>query len=87
MSKLHVIFGPSGAGKTTYALTFARREGAVPLILDTWLANLFAPDMPDPLEYEWMIERVQRVEQQIWSTAAACRRHAGHPRHRPDDPR
>ena len=31
---LHVIFGPSGAGKTTYALTFARREKAVPFILD-----------------------------------------------------
>ena len=72
MSKLHVIYGPSGAGKTTYALAFARREKAVPFILDEWLANLFAPDMPDPIEYEWMIERVQRVEQQIWSAAAGC---------------
>ena len=26
---MHVIFGPSGAGKTTYAHAFARREGAV----------------------------------------------------------
>src|SRR6186713_1423047 len=69
---LHVIFGPSGAGKTTYALGFARREKAVPFILDEWLANLFAPDMPDPIEYDWMIERVQRVEQQIWSAAAGC---------------
>jgi len=69
---LHVIFGPAGAGKTTYALAFARREKAVPFILDEWLANLFAPDMPDPIEYEWMIERVQRVEQQIWSAAAGC---------------
>jgi predicted kinase len=69
---LHVIFGPSGAGKTTYAMAFARREKVVPFVLDQWLANLFAPDMPDPIEYEWMIERVQRVEQQIWSTAAGC---------------
>jgi predicted kinase len=68
---LHVLFGPSGAGKTTYARTFARREGAVALILDEWMARLFAPDMPDPIEYEWMIERVQRCEAQIWSTAAA----------------
>lgn len=68
---LHAIFGPSGAGKTTYAHAFARREGAVAFILDEWMARLFAPDMPQPLEYEWMIERVQRCEAQIWSTAAA----------------
>ncbi len=67
---LHVIFGPSGAGKTTYAHAFARREGAVAFILDDWMARLFAPDMPQPLEYEWMIERVGRCEAQIWSTAA-----------------
>jgi predicted kinase len=67
---LHVIFGPSGAGKTTYAHAFARREKAVAFILDDWMARLFAPDMPEPLEYEWMIERVQRCEAQIWSTAA-----------------
>ncbi len=27
--------------------------------------------MPEPIEYEWMIQRVQRCEAQIWSTAAA----------------
>ncbi len=69
---LHVIFGPSGAGKTTYAHTFARREKAVAFVLDEWLARLFAPDMADPIEYEWMIERVQRCETQIWSMAAGC---------------
>ena len=67
---LHVIFGPSGAGKTTYAHTFARREKAVAFILDDWMARLFGPDMPEPIEYEWMIERVQRCEAQIWSAAA-----------------
>jgi predicted kinase len=67
---LHVIFGPSGAGKTTYAHAFARREKAVAFILDDWMGSLFGPDMPTPLEYEWMIERVQRCETQIWSTVA-----------------
>jgi len=67
---LHVIFGPSGAGKTTYAHTFARREKAVAFVLDEWMAQLFAPDMPEPIEYDWMVERVQRCEAQIWSTAA-----------------
>lgn len=67
---LHVIFGPTGAGKTAYAHTFARREKAVAFVLDEWMAKLFAPDMPDPVEYDWMIDRVQRCEAQIWSTAA-----------------
>src|SRR5215216_6518048 len=70
MATLHVIFGPSGAGKTTYAHAFARREKAVAFILDDWMARLFGPDMPEPLEYEWMLERVQRCEAQIWSAAA-----------------
>ena len=68
---LHVIVGPCGAGKTTYAHTFARREGAVAFILDDWMARMFGPDMPEPLEYAWMLERVGRCEAQIWSTAAA----------------
>jgi predicted kinase len=70
-AKLNVIFGPCGAGKTTYARAFARREGAVAFILDDWMARLFGPDMPEPLEFEWMLERVGRCEAQIWSVAAA----------------
>ena len=68
---LNAIFGPCGAGKTTYAHAFARREKAVAFILDDWMARLFGPDMPEPLEYEWMVERVGRCEAQIWSVAAA----------------
>jgi predicted kinase len=67
---LHVIFGPSGAGKTTYAHAFARREGAVAFVLDEWMARLFAPDMPQQVEYAWLVDRVGRCEAQIWSTAA-----------------
>jgi predicted kinase len=68
---LHVIYGPSGAGKTTYGREFARRERAVHFALDDWMARLFGPDMPEPLEYDWMVERVGRCESQIWATAAA----------------
>jgi predicted kinase len=67
---LNVIVGPCGAGKTTYAHTFARREKAVAFILDDWMARMFGPDMPEPLQYEWMLERVARCEAQIWATAA-----------------
>jgi predicted kinase len=67
----NVIFGPCGAGKTTYANTFARREPAVAFILDDWMARMFGPDMPQPLEYDWMVQRVARCEEQILVTAAA----------------
>jgi predicted kinase len=67
---LHLIFGPSGSGKTTYAHAFARREHAVAFVLDEWMARLFAPDMPQQVEYDWLVERVARCEAQIWSTAA-----------------
>jgi predicted kinase len=68
---LNVIFGPCGAGKTTYAHAFARREKAVAFILDDWMARMFGPDMPEPIQYDWMLERVARCEAQIWSVAAA----------------
>lgn len=67
---LNVIFGPCGAGKTTYAHAFARREKAVAFILDEWMARMFGPDMPEPLQYDWMLERVGRCEAQIWATCA-----------------
>lgn len=67
---LHVVFGPTGAGKSTYARDLARRLPAVYFSIDDWMAKLFAPDMPDPIEFDWMMERVERCETQIWSVAA-----------------
>lgn len=66
---VHVIFGPCGAGKTTYAHALARREGAVPFVLDDWGARLFGPDVDGPLDFRWMVERLGRCEAQIWLTA------------------
>jgi len=68
---LHVIFGPSGAGKSSYAQNLARREPAVHFAIDDWMARLFVADMPDPIEFTWVMERVERCETQIWSVAAA----------------
>lgn len=68
---LHVIFGPCGAGKTSYAHALARREGAVPFVLDEWGARLFGPDVRGPIEFGWMVERLRRCDALIWSTAAA----------------
>lgn len=66
---LHVIFGPCGAGKTTYAKALARREGAVAFVLDEWGARLFGPDVQAPLDFQWMVERLGRCQALIWSTA------------------
>lgn len=68
---LNLVFGPCGAGKTTYALALARREGAVAFVLDEWGARLFGPDVDGPLDFGWMVERLGRCETLIWSTAAA----------------
>jgi len=68
---LHLIFGPCGAGKTTYAHALARREGAVAFVLDEWGARLFGPDVQGPLDFGWMLERLGRCNALIWSTALA----------------
>ena len=66
---LNVIFGPCAAGKTTYAHALARREGAVPFVLDEWGARLYGPDVQGPIEFPWMLERLGRCHALIWSTA------------------
>jgi predicted kinase len=66
---LNLVFGPIGAGKTTYAHALARREGAVAFVLDEWGARLFGPDVQGPLDFGWMLERLARCNALIWSTA------------------
>ena len=64
---LHVIAGSTGAGKTTYALDLAERLGALHLAIDPWMHTLFGPDQPAELNFDWMIARVDRCEEQMWS--------------------
>jgi len=66
---IHLVCGSTGAGKTTYALALARQLGALHLSIDDWMVALFAPDMPQPPDWRWIDERVQRCERQIASTA------------------
>lgn len=68
---LNLVFGPCGAGKTTYAYSLARREGAVAFVLDDWAARLFGPDVDGPLDFKWIGERFGRCQALIWSTAVA----------------
>jgi len=65
----HIVAGPTGAGKTTYAIALAERLGAMRFSIDEWMAALFWPDAPEGLDYAWAIERVNRCEAVIAATA------------------
>lgn len=65
MSKAHLIVGNVGAGKSTYATQLSAKIKGHVFTIDDWMTNLFHPDKPDPMTYEWALERVERCEHQI----------------------
>ncbi|HEU4582172.1 MAG TPA: AAA family ATPase [Polyangiaceae bacterium] len=70
-ARIHLILGPVGAGKSTFALELARRHAGVRLTLDEWMTVLFRPDRPEAGLPEWYIERASRCVEQIWALAQA----------------
>jgi len=70
-ARIHLVLGPVGAGKSTFALRLARAHRAVRLTLDEWMAKLFAPDRPDDGVMEWYAERTSRCIEQIWTLVTA----------------
>ena len=71
MVMLHMIEGPVGAGKSTYANHLGHQIKAAPLVLDDWMATLFRADRPDGEVWQWYGERKQRCIEQIWCLARA----------------
>ena len=68
MSRLHLIIGPVGAGKSTFGLKLSREQRAVRLTLDEWMAALFGGDeRPAEGRIAWYTERTARCIEQIWS--------------------
>ena len=70
---IHLVCGPIGAGKTTYAITLAKKESAIRFSEDEWLARLFVPDAPEGLLEQpmhvvgaWASDKYQRCRGQIW---------------------
>ena len=69
-STVHIVFGMQGAGKTTYSRKLAGEIRATRFSIDDWMGELFGPDLPKPISLPWIMERVQRCERRIWSTAS-----------------
>lgn len=67
MSKIHLICGPVGAGKTTFAAALCRNMSAVHFSIDHWMTCLFTPDLTGDIEYSWAMTRIERMESLIWS--------------------
>ena len=77
MGTIHLVFGPQGAGKSTYSRQLATRVVGVRFSIDDWMGQLYGPDLPKPLNFSWIMERVQRCEQRIWVTATEVARTGG----------
>lgn len=69
MPTIHLIEGPVGAGKSTYAGKLALSQQAPHLNLDEWMVTLFSPDRPADGFMEWYGECKRRCIQQIWDVA------------------
>lgn len=72
MSKVHLVVGPVGAGKSTFAIGLSQRHGALRLTLDEWMATLFRPDRPQENLVTWYAERAHRCVAQILRVAQAA---------------
>ena len=66
---LHLVLGPVGSGKSTYATRLADELGAVRFDLDGWMARLYGDDERPIDRVPWYLERVQRVLGQIQEVA------------------
>ncbi|WP_035374800.1 AAA family ATPase [Pseudoduganella violaceinigra] len=65
----HLVFGPTAAGKSTFARTLAAETNGVRFAIDEWMLALFASDAPDSMDLAWIMPRVARCQAQIWSVA------------------
>lgn len=77
MSTIHIVFGPQGAGKSTYSKKLSKEVEAVHFSIDDWMWKLFGADMPKPINLKWIMERVERCENKIWEVASDIANYKG----------
>jgi predicted kinase len=69
-SKLHLLIGPVGAGKTTYGMRQAASLGGVFLDVDSAMVRLFGADVrPKEHVVDWYLERRERCRGLLWDIA------------------
>jgi len=68
VSRVIIVCGQTGAGKTTYSLKISNEIEAVKFSIDPWMQNLFSTDM-ESFDFNWMMERIERCQIQIWEIA------------------
>ncbi|MBD9358893.1 AAA family ATPase [Methylomonas albis] len=51
MGKIHLILGPQGSGKSTYARRLAQAEHATRFSIDEWMQQMFVPDIPKAIAW------------------------------------
>lgn len=68
---VHLVAGPSGAGKTTYTEQLTTRLAGVAFSIDDWMMSLYGPDLPAPLDPAWVFARVRRCNERILVTSMA----------------
>lgn len=76
MRTVHLVEGPVGAGKSTFARELAKDIGGAHVALDEWFVQLFSLDRPRGNFVPWYVERKQRLIDLIWThalTLAAAR--------------
>ena len=62
-SKIILVAGGTGAGKTTYARKLCEEIGALRFSIDDWMTGLFWMDAPsEGTTFEWAMERISRAE-------------------------
>ena len=66
----HLIFGPTAAGKSTFARKLAAEANAVRFAIDEWMIAMYGSDAPANMDMSWIMPRVARCQAQIWSVAA-----------------
>lgn len=66
---VHVIYGPTAAGKSTFARDLVIQVKGVRFAIDEWMHAMFGADAPEKVDMAWAMPRVSRCQAQIWSVA------------------
>ncbi len=70
MTRVHLICGSTGAGKTTYSMALAKERQAIRYSIDEWMMHFFGTDRPEDASFAWYMDRINRCEPWIWQEAS-----------------